>query len=121
MLWFSWTKRQGNAFHGKETSVTDLPLAGQVALVTGAARRIGRSIALTLARNGADVVINYLRSEADAKSAVAEITALGRQAVAVQADVSNRAQVIRLFSSVQDRFARLDILVNNAGTFFRAP
>jgi 3-oxoacyl-[acyl-carrier protein] reductase/pteridine reductase len=92
-----------------------------VALVTGAARRIGRSIALTLARSGADVVINYLRSDADAKSAVAEITALGRQAVALQADVTNRAQVTKLFSAVHHRFARLDILVNNAGTFFRAP
>ena len=97
-----------------------LPLAGKVALVTGAARRIGRSIALELARNGADVAVNYLHSENEAIAVTAEITSLGRQSVALQADVSNRAAVTRLFESVEERFGRLDILVNNAGSFFHA-
>ncbi|NDQ58797.1 MAG: SDR family oxidoreductase [Acidipila sp.] len=96
------------------------PLKGQVALVTGAAKRIGRSIALALARNGADVIVNYLHSENEAIAVSAEITLLGRQSVALQADVSNRAAVTRLFESVEARFGRLDILVNNAGSFFHA-
>lgn len=97
-----------------------LPLAGKVALVTGASRRIGRSIALALARNGADVIVNYLHSENEATAVAAEITSLGRQSVALQADVANRAAVTRLFESVEERFGRLDILVNNAGSFFHA-
>ena len=104
----------------KETTVNPLPLAGKVALVTGAACRIGRSIALEMARNGADVAVNYLHSESDAQATAADITSLGRQSVSLQADVSNRAAVTRLFESVEERFGRLDILVNNAGAFFKA-
>lgn len=100
--------------------MSELPLRGQVALVTGAARRIGRSIALELARNGADVVVNYARSEADARSTAAEIAALGRRSVALRADVSKRKDVRTLFGAVEQQFGRLDILVNNAGVFFPA-
>lgn len=100
--------------------MSELPLQGQVALVTGAARRIGRSIALELARNGADVVVNYARSEADARGTAAEIAALGRGSVALQADVSKRDQVDHLFAAIEREFRRLDILVNNAGVFFPA-
>lgn len=95
-------------------------LQGQVALVTGAARRIGRAIALELARNGADVVVNYAHSEADARGTVAEISALGRRSMAVQADVSRRKDVERMFAAVVREFGRLDTLVNNAGVFFSA-
>ena len=95
-------------------------LEGHVALVTGAARRVGRSIALCLAREGADIVINYATSKADAESAVREIKSGGRRAVAIQADVSRRANVAKLFAAVEREFGRLDILVNNAGTFFPA-
>jgi NAD(P)-dependent dehydrogenase (short-subunit alcohol dehydrogenase family) len=96
------------------------PLEGQVALVTGAAKRIGRSIALRLAAEGAAVAVNYQTSKAEAVSAVREIQALGAKAVAIQADVSRRADVGKLFAAVEREFGRLDILVNNAGAFFSA-
>lgn len=96
------------------------PLVGQVALVTGAAKRIGRSVALRLATEGADVVVNYATSKAEAENVVHEIEALGRRAAAIQADVSKRAEVQRLFAEAAVKFGRIDILVNNAGQFFSA-
>ncbi len=96
------------------------PLEGQVALVTGAAKRIGRSIALRLAADGADIAVNYLSSKPEADQVVREIENVGRRAVAVQGDVSRKADVQRIFSAVEDAFGRLDILVNNAGMFFAA-
>jgi len=93
-------------------------LAGKVALVTGASKRIGRSVALRLASEGADVIVNYRNSAAEAREVVSQITANGRRALAVQGDVSKRADVLALFSVVEKEFGRLDILVNNAGTFF---
>ncbi len=94
--------------------------AGRVALVTGAAKRIGRSVALRLASEGADVVVNYRGAKGEADEVVAQIAAMGRRAVAVQADVAKRADVIALFAAVEKEFGRLDILVNNAGMFFPA-
>ena len=96
------------------------PLEGQVALVTGAAKRIGRSIALRLAADGADIIVNYLSSKADAESLVREIASSGRRAVAMRADVSRRSEVTQLFAETANKFGRLDILVNNAGAFFPA-
>jgi len=101
--------------------VGELPFRGQVALVTGAARRIGRSIALKLAAEGADVVVNYRRSQAEAEQVVAEIAASGRRALASRADVSRRPDVLEMMAGAERAFGRLDILVNNAGVFFRAP
>ncbi|MGH9747588.1 MAG: SDR family NAD(P)-dependent oxidoreductase [Candidatus Acidiferrales bacterium] len=95
-------------------------LAGQVALVTGAAKRIGRSIALRLAEAGADVVVNYATSKVEADAVVVEIRGMGRKAIAVKADVSKRAEVGQLFAAAEAEFGRLDILVNNAGMFFAA-
>lgn len=100
--------------------MAELPLAGQVALVTGGAKRIGRSIALKLAAEGADVIVNYLSSKTEAEATVAEIMALGRRSRAWQADVSKPADVARMFESIRAEFGRLDILVNNAGRFFPA-
>lgn len=100
--------------------MTERPLDGQVALVTGAAKRIGRSIALRLAADGAGIVVNYLSSRAEAESLVREIESLGRKAIAVQGDVALRTDVQRLFEAVEERFGRLDILVNNAAIFFSA-
>jgi len=100
--------------------MTDKPLGGQVALVTGAAKRVGRSIALRLAAEGADIVIDYESSKLEAQQLVEEIKATGRRAIAVQGDVSKRADVQKLFASVEGQFGRLDILVNNAGMFFAA-
>jgi 3-oxoacyl-[acyl-carrier protein] reductase/pteridine reductase len=96
-------------------------LAGRVALVTGAAKRIGRSIALELAQRGADVIVNYRSSRAEAEQLVAEILKMGRRSIAVQADVSVRAQVQNMISRVEKEFGGLDILVNNAGMFQHVP
>jgi 3-oxoacyl-[acyl-carrier protein] reductase/pteridine reductase len=96
------------------------PLQGQVALVTGAAKRIGRSIALRLAADGADVVVNYENSKLEAEGVVREINTTGSRGIAIQADVSRRESVKTLFGAVEKEFGRLDILVNNAGTFFPA-
>lgn len=96
------------------------PLEGQVALVTGAAKRIGRSIALRLASDGADLAVNYLSSRPEAESLVREIEAMGRKAITVQGDVAQRADVQRIFQAVEATFGRLDILVNNAAIFFSA-
>jgi len=97
------------------------PLTKQVALVTGAGRRIGRVIALTLAHAGAHVVVNYSRSAAEARGASREIRNLGVESLALKADVSEPTQVRRMFQAVDRRFGRLDVLVNNAGVFFAAP
>ena len=95
-------------------------LEGQVALITGAAKRIGRSIALRLAADGADIVVNYASSKPEAEELVAEIKTSGRRAIAIQADVSHRSDVQKLFTATENEFGRLDILVNNSGTFFEA-
>lgn len=97
-----------------------LPFEGRVALVTGAARRIGRSIALKLAAEGADVVVNYRSSKTDAEQVLAEIASGGRRALVWQADVSRRDEVLGMLAAVERTFGRLDILVNNAGVFFPA-
>lgn len=95
-------------------------LAGKVALVTGAGKRIGRSVALRLAAEGADVVVNYRNSKSQAEQVAAQIAEKGRRVAAVQGDVSKRADVVALFDAVEKKFGRLDILVNNAGIFFSA-
>jgi NAD(P)-dependent dehydrogenase (short-subunit alcohol dehydrogenase family) len=96
----------------------DKPLRDSVALVTGGGKRIGRAIALTLGRAGADVIVNYNQSRAGAQATAGEIAALGVRAVAVRADVSRPRQVAAMFRVIVKRFGRLDVLVNNAGVFF---
>ena len=96
---------------------TDYPsfdVTGQVALVTGAARGLGRAVALALAHAGADVALG-LRDVASDGGVATEIEAMGRQAMAVPCEVSDLAEVRAAVSGVVDRFGRLDILVNNAG------
>ncbi|MBI4278843.1 MAG: 3-oxoacyl-ACP reductase FabG [Armatimonadetes bacterium] len=90
-------------------------LAGKAALVTGGGTGIGRAISLAFAREGADVAVNYSRSEAQAQETAEEIRGMGRRATLVRADVSNSTQVDMMITEVADRFGRLDILVNNAG------
>lgn len=90
-------------------------LTGKVALVTGGGRGIGRAIALALARAGCDVGANYRERRADAESAVQEIQKLGRQASAIQADVSRSADVRRLVHDTETQLGPVEILVNNAG------
>jgi NAD(P)-dependent dehydrogenase (short-subunit alcohol dehydrogenase family) len=97
-----------------------LPLSGRVALVTGSAKRLGRAVALRLAEEGADVVIHYRASSAEAQSAVEEIEKLGRRAVAIRADLNVVREIRRLFDETARQFGRLDILVNSAANFLPA-
>lgn len=92
-------------------------LAGKVAVVTGASKGIGASIALHLAEAGAAVVVNYSSSKAGADRVVAEIVKKGGKAIAVQADLSQQTDVQRLFAETKQHFDRLDVLVNNAGIY----
>jgi 3-oxoacyl-[acyl-carrier protein] reductase len=96
-------------------------LAGKVAVVTGASKGIGASIAKHLAAEGAAVVVNYASSKAAAANVVAEITKNGGKAIAVQGDVSNKADIERLFLEASRAFKQIDILVNNAGIYEFAP
>ncbi|WP_078554740.1 3-oxoacyl-ACP reductase FabG [Bacillus alkalicellulosilyticus] len=90
-------------------------LQGKTALVTGASRGIGRSVALELAKQGANVVVNYAGSQAKAEAVVAEIKELGVDGFAIQADVANSEDVQAMVKEVISTFGSLDILVNNAG------
>jgi 3-oxoacyl-[acyl-carrier protein] reductase len=90
-------------------------LDGQVAIVTGASRGIGRAVAIALASEGAKVVVNYASSSQAADAVVAEIQGMGSEAIAVQADVGQADQVEALFNAVMEQWGRIDVLVNNAG------
>ena len=90
----------------------------QVALITGASRGIGRSIAEAFANEGAKVIINYNTNETSASEVAIGIQKNGGHAICLQADVSNAANVRRLVSTTLDKFGRIDILVNNAGVMF---
>src|SRR5678816_3007330 len=92
-------------------------LAGKVAVVTGASKGIGASIAKHLAAEGASVVVNYASSKAGADKVVAEIASAGGKAVAVQADMAKKPDIEKLFAETKKAFGRLDILVNNAGIY----
>jgi len=92
-----------------------MKLEGRNALVTGGSRGIGRAIALELAREGADVVVNYLASEGPAQEVAREIEKLGRRALAVRADVSDFPDTFRMAQEILGTFGTVDILVNNAG------
>lgn len=96
-------------------------LDGKVAVVTGASKGIGAEVARALAKEGAAVVVNYASSKAGADKVVADITARGGKAVAVQADVAKEADIRRLFAEAKKAFGRLDVLVNNAGVYDFAP
>lgn len=93
----------------------DLGLRDRVALVTGAARDIGRAIALTLGREGAAVAVNYARSKAEAEATAEAIRAAGGRALAVQADVADYDAVRRMVGEIHAAWGRIDVLVNNAG------
>lgn len=95
--------------------------AKKVALVTGASRGIGAQIALRLAEDGFNVVVNYASSEKEATSVVDSIQALGVDALAVKGDVSKSADVAALFDAAEKAFGRIDVLVNNAGIMKAMP
>jgi 3-oxoacyl-[acyl-carrier protein] reductase len=92
-------------------------LTGKVAVVTGASKGIGASIAKHLAAEGASVVVNYASSQSGADQVVAEIVRGGGKAVAVKADVSKKADIERLFTAAKNAFGAIDVLVNNAGIY----
>src|SRR5262245_32936257 len=97
-----------------------IDMHGQAAIVTGAAHRVGRAIALELARAGVNIVLHYHRSQQDVvDEALAEMRAQGVEAFPVQADLSTPEGVEALFAAARERFGRLDILVNSASNFQR--
>lgn len=93
------------------------PLAGKTALVTGAAKRIGRAIALALAEQGANVAITYLHSQIEAEQTVRDLAAYDVEALAVRCDIREAEDIVNIVSSTVDQFGRLDLVVNNAGMF----
>ncbi len=94
--------------------VSGKKLLGQVALVTGSSRRIGRSVALRLAQAGADVVVHAANSRDEIEAVAREIESMGRRSLALLGDVTAEADVLRIFEQIDARFGRLDLLVNNA-------
>jgi pteridine reductase len=100
-------------------AMDDLPLSGRTALVTGGAVRLGRAIALGLARSGADIALHYHTSEAPARATAAEIRALGRKCVAIGADLSRPDAAETLFRAADAALGRISILVDSAAIFER--
>ena len=92
-------------------------LAGKVAVVTGASKGIGASIAKQLATEGADVVVNYASSKSDADKVIDQIAKAGGKAIAVQGSVAKKADVEKLFAAAENAFGKIDILINNAGVY----
>ena len=99
----------------------DKPLQGKTALITGAAKRIGRAIALTLAEAGADIAITYLASQPEAEQTVRDLAAQGVEALAIRCDLRDPESIDQTVAAVIEEFNRLDILVNNAGVFESQP
>jgi 3-oxoacyl-[acyl-carrier protein] reductase len=98
-----------------EADMSHRNLSGKIALVTGASRGIGRAIAERLSREGASLVVNYVKDSGGAEAVVTGIEAAGGSAVALQADVAISKDIQKLFDRSMEHFGRLDILVNNAG------
>jgi NAD(P)-dependent dehydrogenase (short-subunit alcohol dehydrogenase family) len=95
----------------------DKLLTGKTALVTGAAKRIGRAIALALAENGANVAITYLGSQSDSEETVRSLAALDVDAFSVRCDLRDPLSIEQMVAAVADEFGQIDLLVNNAGMF----
>ena len=91
------------------------PLKGKVAIVTGSSRGIGKTIAITLAEQGSDVVVNYFQNKEKAEEVVKQITEIGQQSFPFKADVKSEEQVNEMVEQTLKRFNKLDILINNAG------
>ncbi len=98
-----------------------MDLHGKVAVVTGGAHRVGKGIALALAREGAQIGLHYGRSMEEAEATRREIESLGVEVYPVQADLANPGEIEALFAAVQEHFGRLDVLVNSAANFIKEP
>ncbi|MFX0197919.1 MAG: SDR family NAD(P)-dependent oxidoreductase, partial [Candidatus Hodarchaeota archaeon] len=94
-------------------------LKDKVALITGASRGIGKAIGLTFAKEGADVIVNYVKNKEKARETVDEVGKIGRRAIAIQADIADKAEVFSMVNKAIKEFCRIDILVNNAGVIWR--
>jgi 3-oxoacyl-[acyl-carrier protein] reductase len=90
-------------------------LKGKVALITGASQGIGKATAIAMAKEGANIVVNYIGSEENAKKTIEELKKLGVEAIAIKADVSNLKEVEVMFKKVREKFKTINVLVNNAG------
>src|SRR5215831_17253066 len=110
-------EKQGSQDKERNTKMKNRKLNGKVAVVTGASKGIGASIAKQFAAEGAAVVVNYASSKTDADKVVDEIVKAGGKAVAVQGSVTKKADVEKLFSTAEKAFGKIDILVNNAGVY----
>lgn len=104
-----------------ESMSTTLPFENKIALVTGSGRGIGRAIALHLARNGADVIINYFRNRQPAEETAREIHDLGRRVLVIKANVGEIDELNAMFDRVESEFPGLDILINNAASGYNRP
>ncbi|MGQ0792630.1 MAG: SDR family NAD(P)-dependent oxidoreductase [Deltaproteobacteria bacterium] len=98
-----------------------MEINNKIALVTGGAKRVGRAIALELARCGAHIAVHYNKSEAEAASAIHEIKSMGREAALIKADLARSDDIERMVDSATERFGGIDILVNSAAIFYRTP
>jgi len=97
------------------------PLAGKIVLVTGAAKRLGRAIALAAAEGGADVAITYRDSEREARQLVRGLAQRGAEALAIRCDVTDEENVREMVKEVADQFGAIDVLVNNAANYETVP
>ena len=98
-----------------------MELLGRTALVTGAAKRVGRAIALAMAGRGMDIVVHYRSSASEARATALAVEGLGRRAVAVQADLAQQEEVEALADRATQAFGKIDVLVNSAALFYRTP
>jgi 3-oxoacyl-[acyl-carrier protein] reductase len=105
----------------KGNKMKNTKLEGKVAVVTGASKGIGASIAKQFAAEGASVIVNYASAKQDADRVVDEISKRGGKAVAIQGNVARKAEVERLFAETEKTFGKIDILVNNAGVYEFVP
>jgi pteridine reductase len=99
--------------------MSEQKLLGRVALVTGAGKRLGRAVALRLAKEGADVAVHYGKSAEEAQESVREIEKVGRRAATFSAELTDVAAIRKLVADVVDHFGRLDILINSAANFLQ--
>jgi enoyl-[acyl-carrier protein] reductase III len=111
----------GNGELMMEKAINDLPFSGKIALVTGSGRGIGRAIALHLAKQGADIVVNFFRNRAPAEDTADLIRSYSRKALVVKADIGKDEDLDRLFEAITKEFGGLDILVHNAASGYNRP